>query len=186
MTNLGMLADKYMEGEFHMLTETRMRLWIIWAHLSMVRWVNSLFLDLQNVCLFVPILLTGLLLKMYIHSVAPCRIALPQALWIVSVISHKTWNLAQDFLKSSLLGNIMLWWRPYSYCQRITPPKYSFKTLLSWILSLLPARSLTVRACAIACRTPNPTTSLNYFSSPTEFAKKTWKIYSYIPSDNVL
>jgi hypothetical protein len=43
-----------------------------------------------------------------------------------------------------------------------------------------------VRACAIARRTPNPTTSLNYFFSPTEFAKKTWKKYSYIPSDNVL
>ena len=43
-----------------------------------------------------------------------------------------------------------------------------------------------VRACAIARRTPNPITSLNYFFSPTEFANKTWKIHSYIPSDNVL
>ena len=46
--------------------------------------------------------------------------------------------------------------------------------------------SCDVRACAIARRTPNLTTSLNYFFSPTEFAKKIWKIYSYIPSDNVL
>jgi hypothetical protein len=43
-----------------------------------------------------------------------------------------------------------------------------------------------VRACAIARRTPNPTISLNYFFFPSDFAKKTWKIHSYIPSDNVL
>jgi len=43
-----------------------------------------------------------------------------------------------------------------------------------------------VRACTIPRRTPNPTTSLNYFLSPTEFANRCWKIHSYIPSGEVL
>jgi len=42
------------------------------------------------------------------------------------------------------------------------------------------------RACAFARRTHNPTTSLIDWFSPTKFAKKTWKIHSYIPSNNFL
>jgi hypothetical protein len=49
---------------------------------------------------------------------------------------------------------------------------------------------LKVRARVITRRPPqrnhNPTTSLDYFFSPNIFAKKTWKINSYVPSYNVL